>query len=161
MIPRRRFSSTINQSNLSCISRFSSPGQNGGSNRAAFPSRHCLRHAAAEQLARELVGGVWEQLPVAPASPAPSRRCSCPKGEEVELPPLQDWSHGTLQDLGRMTVSITWITPFSASTSVFRTFAPLTVTPASATMISTVCPCTVLASIVFTSAAMTLPERTW
>jgi hypothetical protein len=62
---------------------------------------------------------------------------------------------------GKITVSITWITPFEASTSVFVTFAPATVTPF-AVSIATLWPWTVSAESSFTtSAARTLPATTW
>lgn len=67
----------------------------------------------------------------------------------------------TTNYLGNTTLSMTWTTPLLASTSVLTTFAPFTVTEPSATMMSRSCPLTVLAFIVFTSAAMTFPATTW
>jgi hypothetical protein len=62
---------------------------------------------------------------------------------------------------GRTTVSITWMTPLLAATSVLTTLALSTVTVPSVTLTSRDWPLTVLAFIVFTSAAMTLPGTTW
>ena len=63
--------------------------------------------------------------------------------------------------LGRTTVSMTWMTPLLAATSVLTTLALSTVTAPSVTLTSSDWPFTVLAFIVLTSAAMTLPATTW
>src|SRR5690606_39488511 len=64
--------------------------------------------------------------------------------------------------LGRITLSITWITPLLHLMSVAITFAPSTCTVPSFTSIFTFWPCTVAASVCFTtSAAITLPATTW
>ncbi len=62
--------------------------------------------------------------------------------------------------LGRITESMTWITPLSATMSVLTTLAASTLTPpAVVTVISL--PCTVLTLPALTSAAITLPGTTW
>jgi len=66
-----------------------------------------------------------------------------------------------VKNYGSKTVSITWITPLEPTMSVLTTLAPLTVTFDPSTLISRSFPFTVLAFIVFTSAARTLPETTW
>ncbi len=76
-------------------------------------------------------------------------------GEPLDLRP-----HGRNQ-FGSTTVSMTWMTPLLAATSVFTTLALSTVTAPSATLMSSAWPLTVLAFMVFTSAAMTLPGTTW
>jgi hypothetical protein len=62
---------------------------------------------------------------------------------------------------GSTTVSMTWITPLLVTMSVFTTLALSTVTPSEPALMSSSLPLTVLAFIVFTSAAMTLPAITW
>ena len=69
--------------------------------------------------------------------------------------------HNSMVQLGNTTVSMTWMTPLLAATSVLMTLALSTVTAPSATFTSRDLPLTVLAFIVFTSAAMTLPATTW
>ena len=65
-------------------------------------------------------------------------------------------------DYGRMTLSITWITPLDASMSTARTLAALTMTPLSLTFTVASLPFTVLADVNFTtSLARTLPATTW
>jgi hypothetical protein len=60
-----------------------------------------------------------------------------------------------------MTVSMTWMTPFEASMSVFTTLASFTFTLSRAS-IRTLCPCTVCTLPSFTTSfAMTLPVTTW
>lgn len=61
---------------------------------------------------------------------------------------------------GSTTVSITWITPLSATTSALITLAPLTVTPPVVARVSSP-PCTVLTLPALTSLAITLPLTTW
>ncbi len=66
-----------------------------------------------------------------------------------------------VKNYGSKTVSITWITPLEPTMSVLITLALLTVTFDPLTSISRSFPFTVLAFIVFTSAARTLPGTTW
>ena len=62
---------------------------------------------------------------------------------------------------GRITESMTWMTPFEASTSALTTLAPLILTPLDVSIL-TIWPSTVFASLSFiTSAAITLPGTTW
>jgi hypothetical protein len=61
---------------------------------------------------------------------------------------------------GKMTASITWITPFEAAISALTTCAPFTVTPPSV-MIVTGLPCTVAAVMpLLRSPDITLPGTT-
>ena len=61
-----------------------------------------------------------------------------------------------------MTASMTWITPFLHTISVFTMFALSTWTLPSETLIMTFDPWTVFASFSFTtSAASTFPDTTW
>ena len=63
--------------------------------------------------------------------------------------------------LGRITVSITWITPLLDVMSVLTTFAPSTMTVPSLTVMARFDPSTVFASLRFTtSLAFTLPGTT-
>lgn len=62
---------------------------------------------------------------------------------------------------GTMTVSMTWITPLSATMSAMMTRAPSTITAPPPLFRLTRLPCTVLAVPVFTSAAITLAGTTW
>jgi hypothetical protein len=62
--------------------------------------------------------------------------------------------------LGSMTLSMTWITPLSATMSVAVTLAPSTITPPAVATVSSE-PCTVLTLPAFTSLAITLPATTW
>ena len=63
--------------------------------------------------------------------------------------------------LGRMTVSTTWMTPLLAAMSALTTVASLTITLPSSTLIFSSLPLTAFAVIVLTSAAITLPGKTW
>jgi hypothetical protein len=62
--------------------------------------------------------------------------------------------------LGSTTLSMTWITPLSATMSVAVTLAPSTITPPAVATVSSE-PCTVLTLPAFTSLAITLPATTW
>ena len=62
--------------------------------------------------------------------------------------------------LGISTVSIAWITPLLAATSVAITLDWSTITPMLVETVSS-CPCTVLTLPALTSLAMTLPGTTW
>ncbi len=68
----------------------------------------------------------------------------------------------TMSDLGKMTLSITWMTPLSAMISVATTLASLTMTLSISTVMATFWPNNVSASLkVTTSAAKTDPDTTW
>ena len=72
----------------------------------------------------------------------------------------RDIDAALLHYFGRITLSMTWMTPLLATISVALTLAPSTVTPpVVATVISD--PWTVLTLPALTSAAMTLPATTW
>jgi hypothetical protein len=62
---------------------------------------------------------------------------------------------------GMRTLSMTWMTPLLARTSVLTTFAVPTLTPFEVST-DRLCPCTVFAELSFvTSAAITRPGTTW
>src|SRR5687767_7288974 len=79
-------------------------------------------------------------------------------GRSEEIPPASHLGHRPY--LGRTTVSITWMTPLLVSMSVFTTLASLIFTPSAPALTLSSWPFTVLAFIVFTSAAMTFPGTT-
>lgn len=78
---------------------------------------------------------------------------------------LQNPARTNLRDfqtyLGMTTVSMTWITPLSATMSVLVTWALSTITLPSLTATVSDSPCTVLTLPDLTSAAITLPGTTW
>jgi len=81
--------------------------------------------------------------------------------EQTGRPGARSASVPSIPVQGRMTVSMTWITPFDVSMSVWTTLALSILTPPATTWISTSDPWTVAAeSRPMTSAAMTLPGTT-
>src|SRR5690606_25039918 len=86
------------------------------------------------------------------------------EGDEVEgfHAGLRGVGRADAQPSGMRTVSITWMTPLLAATSVAVTRAPSTVTPSPEAAMARFPPCTVVAeSIAATRDAGTLPGTTW
>ena len=75
-------------------------------------------------------------------------------------PPGTTAQNQLLTYLGRITASMTWMTPLSATMSVFTTLAASTFTPPVVVTVMSL-PCTVLTLPASTSAAITLPGTTW
>lgn len=116
--------------------------------------------SAVQGLARGAPGGPARREPpvaiVAPEKAEPPRRRRGParrRGPEGPRP-----SSGHIG--GRITLSITWITPFEAATSAVTTLAPFTLTPPSVVTVIAA-PWTVAAFMPFDrSADITLPATT-
>ncbi len=154
--------------------------------RPALPERLALVYDAADLGVRALTCAMLESLQRLVISHHPNRltQRSCewlqfytcvsrsslnatsrpPKGGRLDRANARrTWQHygRTWQHYGRMTASMTWMTPFVHSMSVLATLALSTMTLSPFTVMSTVDPSTVLASLSFTtSAAMTLPGTT-
>ena len=84
------------------------------------------------------------------------------KGPQTWCPPPPEVHMLASCDYGRITLSITCITPLDASISVATTLAASTITPLSLTLMEASLPLTVFADFNFTtSLANTLPDTTW
>ena len=68
---------------------------------------------------------------------------------------------GSVQVVGTMTLSITWMTPFDATISGAITLEPSKVIPSGPTTAASSCPERALTGPVVTSALGTLPKMTW